>query len=176
MPEPPEAQIKDKYILKEVNAFLEKVLVALEADKIDISKYELDHVCYRVSSAEDYKKYQTELSKLGTLLSETEINGRNISTYKLLEPIHFQDREISVIELPSPKEDKPHPEGFEHVEFVIQEKFEDFMAQHPDIKFDLKDADKEINPDIRINYDGFTVKFHHMTVEYKIEHFEKKNI
>lgn len=175
MSETLEVDSKNRDILKDINAFLEKVLTALEADKIDISKYKLDHVCYRVSSVEDYKKYQTELSKLGTLLSETEINGRNISTYKLLKPIHFQDREISVIELPSPKEGKPHPESFEHVEFVIPENFEDFMAQHPNIKFDLKDVGKEINPDIRINYDGFTVKFHHQTLEYVIEYEQKSH-
>ena len=36
------------------------------------------------------------------------------------------NREISVVELPSPKQGTFYPTGLEHAEFVIEESFEDY--------------------------------------------------
>ncbi len=155
-------------LLGDVNLFLEKIITALGNDGVDVFNYELDHICYRVDSIERYKKYQNELSQLGELLTEAEINGRKISTYKLIKPVCFDERKIYLVELPSPKEGSPHPEGLEHVEFVIPDKFEVFMKKYPDIKFDLNGINKTVNPDISIKYDGFSVKFHNKPLEYVI--------
>jgi len=157
-------------LLGDIDQFIEKTITTLNKDGVDVSNYELDHICYRVDSIERYKEYQNELSQLGTLLSETEINGRQISTYKLAEPICFQERKINLVELPSPKEGSPYPEGLEHAEFVIPDEFEIFMKKYPNIKFDLRDIDKKINPDIKIKYAGFSVKFHHKPLEYIIKY------
>lgn len=108
----------------------------------------------------------------GTLLVENKIGGRAISTFKLHEPIIFGERKIWCIELPSPKEGSFYPEDYEHVEFVIDKDFDTFMKSYPQIHFNTKALSKEINADIRIKYDGFSVKFHHNTLEYVIKYLQ----
>jgi len=160
-----DTHVKAPEFLGDVGAFLEKTFSALDHDGIDVSGYELDHLCYRVDSMEKYKRFQDEFSRLGTLLNETEINGRKISTYKLKKPIPFGDRQIFLVELPAPKEGSAYADGLEHSEFVIPEKFEDFIKHHSSVPFDLSDIHKKSNPDIKIKYDGFSVKFHNRTLE-----------
>ena len=157
-------------LLGDVFNFLTKIISTLQKEGIDVSKCELDHICYRVESNEKYEEYKQKLSALGELLTETEINGRLISTYKLKEPIEFKGRKIFCVELPSPKEGVHYPEGLEHAEFVIKDSFEDFMSKHPNVRFDTKDISKPINPDISITYKGFSVKFHHKPLEYVIKY------
>jgi uncharacterized protein len=171
--ENPESRIMAPEILGDVGSFLEKTFFYLDHDGIDVSSYELDHLCYRVDSKERYQKLQAELSRLGTLLNEAEINGRKISTYKLTDPILFNGRQIFLVELPSPKDGSPYPEGLEHSEFVIPERFGDFMKRHPSVPFDLSDIQKKSNPDIKIKYDGFSVKFHNKSLEMVIKTEQK---
>ena len=152
-------------LLGDTEEFLNRVFIALDQDGIDVSKNELDHLCYRVETMSNYLDTKKVLLEHGTLLGESEINGRPIATYKLHEPIQYREREISVLEIPAPKEGKPYSEGLEHVEFVINESFEDFMSQHPNVDFNAQGADKPRNPDIVVKYDDFVVKFHHQALE-----------
>lgn len=115
--------------------FLDKVFSSLDEAGVDVSNFFLDHICYRVESAEAYEEYKTILANFGTLLSETAIQGRPIATYKLHDPIVYKDRSIPLLELPSPKPGIPYPRGLEHAEFVIDCSFQEFMAQYPHISF-----------------------------------------
>jgi uncharacterized protein len=95
-----------------------------------------------------------------------------IATYRLDEPIRYQDREIWCVEIPSPKAGSPYPTGWEHAEFVIDTTFDEMMAEYPGIRWHTGSMSKEINPDISIKYPGLSVKFHHHTLEYVIEYLE----
>lgn len=158
--------------LGSISVFLKKVFSSLKKDGIDVSGYELDHICYRVETLERYHKLKKVLEKHGKLLSETIIAGRPIATYKLKELFIFRDKTIKCIELPCPKKSSPYQEGFEHVEFVINLSFQDFMKKYPSIKFETGASSKEVNPDIQIKYAGFSVKFHHNTLEYVIKYLQ----
>ena len=85
--------------------FLTKIFKILENKQIDVSTYELDHICYRLETIERYDFFKKELSTIATLLSESVVGGRVIATYKLHIPIIFNDRQIWCIELPSQKLD-----------------------------------------------------------------------
>jgi len=159
-------------ILGDVTPFLEGVFASLEKDRIDISKYELDHICYRVETTERYAELKQTLLDYGSLLAESQIGGRAISTFKLNDPIRFEDRNIWCVELPSPKKKSFYPEGYEHVEFVIDLEFDKFIRMYPKINFSTRAITKKVNPDISIRYDGFTVKFHNYTLEYVIEYLQ----
>lgn len=159
-------------ILNSSIPFLEKVFEALEKDKINVSKYELDHICYRVETLERYEELKKELLEYGTLLNEAQIGGRAISTFKLNKSIIFGERRIWCFELPAPKKGKPYPEGYEHVEFVIDMDFDEFMRLYPQTVFDTETITREINPDISIEHNGFTIKFHHQTLEYVIKNLQ----
>lgn len=159
-------------VLGNTSVFLEKVFSALAADGINVSNYELDHICYRVETKARYEELKTILGDYGELLTEAIIAGRPISTYKLNEPLVYKNIKISCIELPSPKQGSFFPEGFEHVEFVIDLSFQEFIKKYPRIKFDTSSSSKEINPDIIRKYGDFSVKFHHNTLEYIIEYLQ----
>ena len=139
---------------------LQRLFAALREDGVDVSAFELDHVCYRVPDTGRFEALRTMLAQQGTLLGEHVIGGRPIATFKLEEPILFDDRSIAVVELPAPKPGSDYAEGFEHAEFVVDEEPLAFAQRYPELKWDLSGASKPINADVRLNYDGFSVKFH----------------
>ena len=152
--------------------FLNQIFHHLQEDQVDVSSYELDHLCYRVESIERYAELKETCSDLGSLLTETLINGRHISTFKLHQPILYQNRTIALLELPSPKPGSPYAEGFEHVEFVIDEGLDRFVARYPQLAFDTKGMKKAINPDVRLAYGPLSVKFHCHNLEYVIRYLD----
>ncbi|HNU55805.1 MAG TPA: VOC family protein [Flavobacteriales bacterium] len=151
--------------LPDARSFLHRVFAVLRSDGVDVSPLLLDHICYRVATAERYLHWKDLLSKNGDLLGETMIGGRPISTFKLHEPIIHLDRRITVVELPAPKEGSPYIEGWEHVEFVVGIDPRAFAARYPSLPWDMSGADKASNPDVRLSYDGFSVKFHQRSLE-----------
>ncbi|PIZ95019.1 MAG: hypothetical protein COX80_05185 [Candidatus Magasanikbacteria bacterium CG_4_10_14_0_2_um_filter_33_14] len=161
-----------KELLGDVSPFLERLFLLLKKDHIDVSNYELDHVCYRVETMKRYKELKKKLKRYGDLLSETEIGGRPISTFKLYKPLQFANRNIYCIELPAPKDNSFYKEGYEHAEFVIDLSFQDFMNLYRRVNFETKALSKPINPDISIKYDGLSVKFHQHSLEYVINYLE----
>lgn len=139
---------------------LHRLFAALSDDGIDVSGFELDHVCYRVADMGRYETMRTMLAGSGTFLGEHRISGRPIATFLLNEPFRFAGRSIEVVELPAPKPGSDYPEGFEHAEFVVFEEPLEFAQRYPLLNWDLSGASKPTNADVRLNYDGFSVKFH----------------
>jgi predicted metalloenzyme YecM len=157
-------------ILGDPTDFLTKIFSYLQDDNLPVENWELDHICYRVETLERYDFLKKELMEVGELLAVNEIAGRKICTFKLAEPIFYQERKIEIIELPQPKKDKFYQEGFEHIEFVIEDEFETFMNKYPAIKFNIQKMKKEVNPYVKINYEAdCTVKFHHHSLEYVVK-------
>ena len=75
-------------------AFLDDLFSKLADIELKVDNYELDHICYRVTSNNEYKTKKEELTNFGELLVESMVNGRLISTFKLHEPILFKNRKI----------------------------------------------------------------------------------
>lgn len=149
--------------------FLEKLFAAMAQCNIVVDRMELDHVCYRVDDDERYGILRKELDTDGTLLSESLIGGRSIATYRLHRPFHYEERRIDVVELPAPKTGSFYPEGYEHAEFVVQEDLMTFTQKHPDMEWDLSGISKPINAEVRLRFDGFSVKFHRQPLADVIE-------
>lgn len=164
--------MSEKNILNKVPYFLEDIYKNLESDGIDVSDYELDHICYRVETNDRYDKVKTLLESIGEELTEFEIRERKISTYKLEKPLTFRNKSISCIELSSPREDMFFPESFEHVEFVIKEDFDDFMSKYPNVIFNTEAVNKKINPELIRQYKKIAVKFHHYSLEHTIKYLQ----
>ena len=150
--------------LPDPNSFLERLFAALRADGIDVPTFALDHLCYRVETLERYAELKGKLLEEGFLLGEHVIGGRPIATVRLHVPFTFQNRSIAVIELPAPKAGSPYPEGYEHVEFVVDMEPTEFAARYPTLDWDLSGAHKTVNADVRRNYDGCSVKFHRLAL------------
>ncbi len=151
--------------LGDVQAFLTRIFQHLDQAGLHVEAYELDHICYRVTTGEGYEQKKRELEPHAKLLTETLINGRLIATYELSEPILFRERRISLIELPQPKAGKLVREGLEHVEFVIDEDFPTFLRRYPHLAFDTRGMDKPHNPEVELNFADVNVKFHHIALK-----------
>lgn len=146
--------------------FMKKTFENMETIKIDVSAYELDHICYRVATTDEYFLKKQQFEKFSELLVESIVNGRNISTFKLLNPIIYQSRKIYLIELPSPKINTDYTSGLEHVEFVIDKSLPDFIKDYPLINFEINNINNSVNADVKVVFaNGITVKFHNETLE-----------
>jgi predicted metalloenzyme YecM len=164
--------IEGDLLLNRYEIFLDEIFLGLQKIKVDVDNFELDHICYRVDSIERYDSLAQKLKRKHTLLAESNVNGRPISNFLLNRPIIYKSREISVLEVPSPKKGTNYQEGYEHVEFVIDGDLEDFIKNNPDVDFDLKGFYKPINRDARVSFGPISVKFHEQTLReiITIEH------
>ncbi|MCB0550239.1 MAG: VOC family protein [Phaeodactylibacter sp.] len=160
------------HLLGDPTPFLDRLFAALEEEAIDVSTCELDHLCYRVESIQRYQELKASLSEMGELLSEKEIGGRPIAAFKLKDPLQYKSRRIWCLEIPAPKAGSFYPEGYEHAEFVIRQCFPDFIGQYPAANFDTKALIKRVNPEVRLQFEGFSVKFHRQSLEYVIRYLE----
>ena len=130
--------------------------------------WEIDHVCFRTDSLDDYEQTKEKFSESGTLLVESLVGGRPIATYKLHRPIWVDDYCIGLVEIPAPKEGKNTPHGFEHLEVVIDCTFDELINSFPLLKWDRRAINKELNPELEAQFDGFNVKFHYQSLEQVI--------
>jgi len=148
-------------VIGDHQAFLEQIIQEIRAEGFDLTDFsQMDHMCYRVSSIEAYVAKKQELAAFGKLLGETQVNGRPISTFRLHDPIRYENWRIDAIELPAPKEGAETPEGLEHVELVLFDDQEAFLKKYAHKQFDMRAADRGINPEIGYTLPTYSVKFH----------------
>lgn len=148
-------------IVGDYDLFLKQIVQEIVDAGFDLSDFsQMDHICYRVSSIEDYKTKKSELLQVGRLLGENQVNGRPISTFRLNEPVRFENWRIDAVELPAPKPGVETKAGLEHVELVLFDDKDDFLKKYANKQFDLKAADRGVNPEIGFKLPTYTVKFH----------------
>lgn len=141
--------------------FLDKLMSDIDTLGIDVSNYYLDHFGYQSSSKDDYENLKLEFQKIGTLISEKIVGGRRVGIFKLIDPIIYRDKEIPAIELIEPKDGQICPSGLEHVEFVIDTDFENFVKKYKDLEFDTSKTDQPVFPMVTLKLSNNTqVKFH----------------
>lgn len=157
-------------LLGNINSFLDNIFQGLEKLNIDVSNRQLDHLCYRVATIEEYNTKKDQLLDLGLLLTEADVNGRPIATFKLNEPIIYNSRKIELLELPAPKKNANYQSGLEHVEFVIEEGLDYWIEKYPDIHFETSGIAKNLNPEIKVSLsENTSVKFHPLSLDKVIE-------
>lgn len=162
--------------LAEDLARFEQALTAL-ADRLnlDLFHYTADHIsvrCHQVATAE---RWRQGLLQCGSLLSESQINGRSICLFDLAQPLQLGAWAIDCVELPYPGEKRYPHEGWEHVELVLggdpQTLFSRALAELPDeallapgikLKFSTPQGEHErlANSTLAVTDGGVTIKFH----------------
>jgi len=150
----------------EANRFLESAFQTMNQQQFRLkSHWDIDHICYRTSSEEVYETSKRQLSKIAELLAETDVNGRLISTFRLVDPIIFDDWQINLIEVPAPKKGRSYKDGFEHFEVVCDLTFAELIAEFPNCRHNDAGLSKEFNQELEFNFDRFAVKFHHLSLQ-----------
>ena len=151
--------------------FLNNIFTGLKNVDVNVSELVMDHVCWRCESVEEYHGMISFLLKYGILFHQSIHNGREISLIQLNQALSFENRLIDLIELPAPKPSKPYRSGFEHAEFVIQNSLNDWIKEYP-LRWDIKNINKKINPNIRLSIGESSVKFHPYSLAYVVKHLE----
>lgn len=159
----------EKNMHDQARSFLDDVNNLSKKIKLDTNTFKMDHLCYRVESHVSYEEYKANFELIGTLLIEAKVNGRLISTFKLYNPIIYHDRRIYFIELPQPKESSKYKNGFEHVEYLVDESFEVFASKNQHCHF-TNEIVNEKNSGLKLKIsDQFQIKFKHKSLEEIIE-------
>ena len=90
-------------ISKDCTLFIEKLLQKLNKLDVDVSKLQMDHLGYQVSSDQEYDGLKEEFKKFGEMVSEKIVGGRRVGIYKFFKPLNFKQYVILAIELVAPK-------------------------------------------------------------------------
>jgi hypothetical protein len=162
-------------VIGDYSTFIGSILDEVKTAGFDLEDFvQMDHMCYRVTSAETYQKKKEELLSVATLLHEAMVNSRPIAVYRFHAPVKVQGWRIDTIELPAPKSGKSISEGLEHVEFVLYEDIPTFLQKYSDKTFNMQSADRGINPEIGYRLgNGYGVKFHLLNLPAAV-YLEKK--
>jgi predicted metalloenzyme YecM len=149
-------------IIGDYQTFLQTIFEKIEAAGFDMADFsQADHMCYRVTSLEQYEQKKQAMAKVGTLLGENIINGRPIADYLQHTPVLYGKWRIDAIEIPAPKAGKSFPEGLDHIELVMYDDQKTFLKKYNDKQFNMNAADRGINPEIGYQLDDrLSVKFH----------------
>lgn len=156
---------------KELDKFLNQLSSQMQLSGFEIKEdWVIDHICYRCETQKQYEFMFQKYSSSNELLIESNVGGRLIASFKLAQPLNIFGQTVSVLELPAPKNGKHTPEGFEHIEIVCSESFEQLVEMYSHLTLDKKGMTKLINPELEVEFDGCAIKFHHCTLESVIEY------
>lgn len=148
--------------------FFNSLVQELAAKHVHLFSMTCDHLCYRVATSAEYEFYKSALLNSGQLLTEAFVNGRPICTFSLHEPFETEHHIIRLVELPYPKIGTDYESGFEHAEFVLNQCFDSFSAQFPDLDFKVS-GNQNLNPELSLKLGSKQVKFHHQPLNRVIE-------
>jgi uncharacterized protein len=150
-----------KEIIGDYETFISSVSTGLKESGIQRSELAMmDHICYRVGTQDRYNQLRGALSTIATFLGETIVAGRSIATFELHSYAEVDGWIVPYVELPEPKDGSPYVEGLEHAELVVVGSLTRFANRHPELVFDTKGLAKDINPELSLKTDTFSVKFH----------------
>ena len=159
--------------LSSPDTLLDHIIASTLSDGIDLRKYVIDHICYRIETVIDYERVSKILDTLATCLGEAMIAERPIRTYLLDKPYMYKEWSIECIELPAPKTGSDHKEGWEHAEIATDMHPEEFIKLYPDLPFETGAISKNLNPEVALRYGKYCAKFHEFSLRYVVEVLEK---
>ncbi len=153
--------------------FLNDLFKKVDAQVPLSEHWDIDHLCYRTETPQDYEHTKSEFESFSNLLIESPVNGRMISTYKLNQPIYFRQWKIDLIEVPAPKPGKKTSRGFEHIEVVCDADLFLLKENLSHLQLDMGGLNKKFNKELEIILGNENIKFHNYSLESVIR-LEKK--
>jgi len=160
-------------IIGDYRAFADQQRDRLTARGIDISSYELSHLCYRVAEWDEYVRVRGLLERHATANRENFWNGRPMSLI-LFDQLEVLDgKALPMIELIPPVHQRVYKMGMEHIGFVVgEEGFDAFRKAHRPVLTgqQFQGPTPGINEPYYILFEDFThVKFHQRTLRETAE-------
>jgi predicted metalloenzyme YecM len=134
--------------------------IGIDSDELS----QLDHLCYRTETMEEYQKVLIDFKDLGRNLGEVMVEQRPISVIALSVPIVSGGWTVDFLEVAAPKPSSLYPSGLEHAEFVTRGLLSDFEARHRDLPFIKNAMSRVLNPELKYRESGISVKFHQLSI------------
>jgi len=109
-------------MFKDVSAFYEGARNAVETFNRFISDYDLkdaviaDHICYKVSSAENFERMRRIFEGDSKWIYQAIISKRRIDTIRTNQTLETSIGGINLVELSDQKPDGSQIDGFDHIE------------------------------------------------------------
>jgi uncharacterized protein len=145
----------------EVEKFLNEILSRIQKAGVDVTVLELDHIAYKTSSLEEYEKIKPDFLKFGKMIKENMVRERKVGHIKLFKPIIYKQYVIPALEVIAPKTGEIIKPGWEHVEFVLKESYEQFMSKYPSLNWDTSVMTSDVFSMIKLILgEDMQVKFH----------------
>lgn len=152
---------KIESIIGSHGSLLDKVFMNLHKAGFDDAEFkELDHIAYRTESPERYEAVKRSLTDFAADVSEVLIANRPIAVFELRDPLRYDKFTIKALEVLAPKENNRYKDGLEHAEFVTKTSLMEFKDKHSNTVFKLDAYAREINPELILEFDGCSAKFH----------------
>jgi predicted metalloenzyme YecM len=150
----------------DAQAFAESLIIESRRLGLNLNDMMIDHLCYRTASESSYlatcKTILNDSPLRGELLSEAQINGRPISTFRLSKPIFVEGFNIECLEVPSPKQATPYRDMFEHFEVVTTQPLDQLKTAHTKLLFEGEYNWGELNSELSLKTNKGKIKFHHL--------------
>ncbi|CNH95406.1 VOC family protein [Yersinia pekkanenii] len=169
------AELQD--LLADLPCFEHKLVILAAKLNLDLTQFSADHISLRCHQIETAQRWHRGLLHGGDLMSETQINGRSICLFDLVQPLSVGPWQIDCVELPYPGRTYYPHQGWEHIELVlpgdpqtlrqrarallpdtlpkgISEKFSSPQGQH----------ERLANPTLAVSDGEVTIKFHPYTL------------
>jgi predicted metalloenzyme YecM len=142
----------------------------LAALGIDIARYEMSHLAFRVPEWDQYVHLRTLLERHALANSENVWNGRPISLIVLAEPLRVLDgKAVPDIELIPPVHQRVYKMGLEHVGVVVGEEVDAFSREHRSALTGQQFQSETVEP-VYVLFEDFThVKFYRYSLRAGIE-------
>jgi hypothetical protein len=154
--------------------FLNQLYIDLKSLSATFPKHwHIDHICYRTSTNAQYVSLKKAFLDFSDLMIESPINGRNISTFALREPLIFNEHHIYNVELPEPKPGSQYQDGFEHIEMVCDKPLNSLPTLYPQLHWKPQSGNKAYNTELRCDFKSGSIKFHNQALSSVI-HLKKK--
>lgn len=95
-----------------------------ELNNVELKTIGMDvsHICFRVATQSEYQSIQIMMKSNSNEFVETQFNGRAVSIFVLKKAIKVSNsHEISVVELPAPRESHTYRTGLEHIGYIVDD-------------------------------------------------------
>lgn len=126
-------------LIGDYQGFFSDLLKRTKLAGIDISNKPISHLLYRTTSTDEYETLRDELKPCCNGFVETQHKGRAIALLILREPLLLGDgHQVSAIELPAPKPNKPCDSGLESIGIIIGDELPQFIEKHKETLTEIK--------------------------------------
>lgn len=151
-------------IIGDYKAFAAQQRDRVAARGIDVTPYEVSHICYRVPEWDEYIRVRGLLERHAVANREGFWNGRPMSLILFAQLEVLDGKKLPMVELIPPVHQRTYKMGMEHIGFVVGEAgFEEFKRVHRPVLTgqQFQGPTPGINEPYYILFEDFTnVKFH----------------